>query len=107
MIDELRARYLPRFLDGARLRVSRGRQHLEAMSLGAVASELHTLAGDAAMLELRAVADAARAGEIAARSFSKTADHSLLAACASSFERVVRELDRLVAPIENPTCGHE
>jgi hypothetical protein len=102
MIEELRARYFPRFVEAARLRISRGRQHLELKSVRGVASELHSLAGDAAILELRELADAARAGEVAARSFGDIAGDDALAACASALERVTRELERLLPP-SNPS----
>jgi len=95
---------MPRFLEAARLRISRGREHLEAKRLGPVASELHMLAGDAAILELREVADAARAGEVAARSFGQTADQDSLDACASALERIARELDRLKPPADISRC---
>jgi HPt (histidine-containing phosphotransfer) domain-containing protein len=101
MIEKLRARYMPRFLDAARLRLSRAWEHLEHERLGGVASELHGLAGDAAMLELAEVADAARDGEIAARSYGDVADGDALATCATALERVSRELERLVAPIQS------
>lgn len=68
MIDRLRARFLPRFLEQAHARLRRVEELLAGPNpLAGAAAELHALAGEAAMLELGPVADAARAGEIAAR----------------------------------------
>ena len=95
MIEQIRARYIGRFLETARLRIARGQQLLAARELAGLASELHRLAGDAAMLELGALADVARAGEDTVRALVNVQDDAGLATCAGAVDRVVRELDRL------------
>jgi hypothetical protein len=66
--DELWARYRSRFIASARTRIARTRA--SGADTGVIASELHALAGEAALLELvecarlaRAAGDHARAGE--------------------------------------------
>jgi HPt (histidine-containing phosphotransfer) domain-containing protein len=69
MIDELRRRFLPRFLEGGRGRLARAESACDGgpKTLSTAASELHSLAGEAALLELGEIARIARAGEQAAR----------------------------------------
>ena len=70
MIDGLRARFLSRFLESARTRIERATA-LEAVgeegALGGVAHELHSLGGEASMLELSEISHIARSCERAAR----------------------------------------
>ena len=65
MLDELRAKFRPRFLATARARVARARAP-EADS-GVLAAELHSLAGEASLLEFTECATIARAAEKHAR----------------------------------------
>lgn len=67
MIDELRAKFMPRFLDSAQNRLIRARGGLDRGDRTEVVHELHALAGEAAILELQQVAHAARAAETIAR----------------------------------------
>jgi HPt (histidine-containing phosphotransfer) domain-containing protein len=92
VIEGLRQRFLARFVEGGRERVQRALEacEREPRSFETVARELHALAGEAALLELSAVADLAQAGEAAARSAERPAD-----ACA----RLLREIDRAVAAL--------
>jgi CheY-like chemotaxis protein/HPt (histidine-containing phosphotransfer) domain-containing protein len=93
MLEELRARFRTRFIDTARDRISRCLAMLgDNSSAGNVASELHSLAGEAAMLGFDDISVIARNGETAARRWlaGSTAAH---VECA----RVVRTLGRAVA----------
>jgi HPt (histidine-containing phosphotransfer) domain-containing protein len=68
--DETRrilARFLPRFAALARERVERALAHAARAEFGAIASELHALAGEAALLGLDRIAELAREGEETAR----------------------------------------
>ena len=92
MLEELRARFRTRFIDTARDRIRRCLAMLgESSSAGNVASELHSLAGEAAMLGFDDISVLARNGEAAARRWlaGSTAAH---VECA----RVVRSLGREV-----------
>jgi CheY-like chemotaxis protein/HPt (histidine-containing phosphotransfer) domain-containing protein len=92
MLEELRARFRTRFIDTARDRIRRCLAMLsESSSAGNVASELHSLAGEAAMLGFDEVSVLAHDGEAAARRWlaGSTAAH---VECA----RVVRSLGRAV-----------
>ncbi|MBI5478746.1 MAG: response regulator [Deltaproteobacteria bacterium] len=64
---DVRDRFLPRFLDIARQRQRRAGVLLARRRGGPAAAELHALAGEAAMLDLGEIADAARAAKAAAR----------------------------------------
>jgi CheY-like chemotaxis protein/HPt (histidine-containing phosphotransfer) domain-containing protein len=92
MLEELRARFRTRFIDTARDRIRRCLAMLgESSSAVNVASELHSLAGEAAMLGFEDISELARNGEAAARRWhaGSTAAH---VECA----RVVRNLGREV-----------
>ncbi len=67
MIEELRAKFLPRFLDAARGRLERAQHGLVQGDRNAVMHEMHALAGEAAILDLQDVARASRAAEHSAR----------------------------------------
>lgn len=70
MIEGLRERFLPRFIDSARRKIDRA-SALEALgaegALNDAASEMHGLAGEASMLELSEIGLLARSCEAAAR----------------------------------------
>jgi HPt (histidine-containing phosphotransfer) domain-containing protein len=65
MLDELRERFKQRFLDTARARIARTRT--ADGDMGSAASEMHGLAGEAALLEYVECARLARAAEAHAR----------------------------------------
>jgi len=67
VIDELRAKFLPRFLDSARARLQRARGGLLEGDRAVVMHEMHALAGEAAILEFQEVARSARGAEKLAR----------------------------------------
>jgi CheY-like chemotaxis protein len=92
MLEELRARFRTRFIDTARDRIRRCLTTLgERSSAGNIASELHSLAGEAAMLGFDDISVLARNGEVAARRWlaGSTTAH---VECA----RVVRSLGKAV-----------
>jgi hypothetical protein len=68
MLDELRARFRTRFVETARGRVKRARELAMDSDLASVAVELHSLAGEASLLEYVDCARCARAAEQLARS---------------------------------------
>ena len=69
MIDEIRARFLPRFVATARQRLERARRLIAdgADAAPSIAADLHTIAGEASIMGLHDVADIAREGEHAMR----------------------------------------
>lgn len=100
MVDDMQARFLPRFmaLAAERLRraleVARGRRHQESL---AVAGELHAMAGEAGLLGLAPVLAAARAAEGAAKRLAASradADAERLAEALIALEGAVAELAR-------------
>jgi HPt (histidine-containing phosphotransfer) domain-containing protein len=70
LIEDLRIRFLPRFVETTRGRLARARSLFEHGDAPTLAHELHALAGEAMMLDLRAIAENARRGESAARAWS-------------------------------------
>jgi PleD family two-component response regulator len=92
MIDKLRERFRTRFIDTARARVRRCLELLgQAEGAGSLENEFHALAGEAAILGLTEISDAARSGERAAREWG-TGDIASKALSA----RAVRTLSRAV-----------
>jgi HPt (histidine-containing phosphotransfer) domain-containing protein len=84
MIEEIRARFLPRFLDTARGRLARARDAVanpKAAEPATVAHEIHALAGEAALLELEEVARLARGAEQAARKWTATGEGDDVEGC--------------------------
>jgi HPt (histidine-containing phosphotransfer) domain-containing protein len=67
MIEELRAQFRDRFIDSARSHLARARTAAVDADLAVIATELHALAGEAALLEFTDCARFARAGENHAR----------------------------------------
>jgi hypothetical protein len=86
MLDELRARFKLRFLVTARARLARTRA--PDVDMGAVAAELHSLAGEAALLEFTECAGLARAAERHARAGE-------LRSCRESLDAIERALDAI------------
>ena len=93
MIEDLRKRFLPRFVQGGRERVRRALRACEGerCSLASAITELHALAGEAALLELHVIAELARAGENAARTPGAQGG-----ACA----KALREIDAALVALE-------
>jgi CheY-like chemotaxis protein len=92
MIDELRARFRDRFIDTARERVRKSLALIgDAQGAETLTIELHSLAGEAALLGLTKISESARAGELAAREWSE-GDESGKVRCA----RAVRLVSRYV-----------
>ena len=82
MIDEIREKFLPRFIASARARL----QHAsDAISQGseaapAIAADLHTIAGEASIMGLAEIAEIARESERAVRQVGGLDDATILAA---------------------------
>lgn len=98
MIDDIAAKFLPRFASLARERL---RNALEVAgtrrkeSAAAVTRDMHALAGEAGLLGLEAVLSAARRAEVAAKQFGASgADGD-----AQALLDLLRELERAVATI--------
>ncbi|HEY3357506.1 MAG TPA: Hpt domain-containing protein [Polyangia bacterium] len=94
MMKDLQARFLPRFVSTAGERLCRIDGLLAQGQTGAVAAELHSLAGEASMLGLDQVADPARAGEIAAR----RGDRPALTGSLGTITRLVQDLGAAAPP---------
>lgn len=105
MLEELRARFRTRFIDTARDRIRRSLDKLgESSSAVDVASELHSLAGEAAMLGFDAISVIARNGEAAARRWhaGSTAAQVECARIVRTLSREVEALSRGAAPVTPP-----
>ena len=90
MIASVRERFLPRFLESARARMNRARAMLDAGNeLSAFGSEMHALAGEAAILEFTTVAKLAREGEAGARRSDRDACREALSALGPAVESLV------------------
>jgi len=57
---DLRAKFLPKFIESARARLARGRDHLAQGRRVALAREMQALAGEAALLAFHDVSAVAR-----------------------------------------------
>jgi PleD family two-component response regulator len=93
VIEDLRARYLPRFITTAQERIRRGLELLagtDADRGSRLAGELHTLAGEAGLLGLTEIAEHARSGERLAKDWSTGDSPSAM----TSLARVLRALSR-------------
>jgi HPt (histidine-containing phosphotransfer) domain-containing protein len=90
-MDDLASTFMPRFMESARRRIARARAALQSTltpDRQAVSHELHALAGEAAVLELTAVADLARVAEAIARRWSVSGDARDAAACHEALVRI-------------------
>jgi HPt (histidine-containing phosphotransfer) domain-containing protein len=97
VIEDLRQRFLPRFVQSGRERAARALEALETAQGSAVAAaELHALAGEAAILELSDIAGLAREGEKAARSAPATAPREKREECARLLRRIAAAVEALV-----------
>jgi HPt (histidine-containing phosphotransfer) domain-containing protein len=90
-VKDLLAEFLPRFAASASDRLARVRLLLPARQLRELERELHTLAGEAAVLGLHTIADLARRGELAARG-GESGDQS-----PSAWGLLLDEIERAVA----------
>lgn len=114
MLEELRARFRTRFIDTARDRIRRCLTALgDASRAVDVAHELHSLAGEAAMLGFDAISDIARNGEAAARRWHASGAAGQIE-CARAVRTLAREIDALGADsgrvdevLRGPTAGAE
>jgi CheY-like chemotaxis protein/HPt (histidine-containing phosphotransfer) domain-containing protein len=108
MLEELRARFRTRFIDTARDRIRRCLTMLgESSNAGNVASELHSLAGEAAMLGFDDVSVLARNGEAAARRWlaGSTPAHVECARVVRSLGREVEAMAADSAPMPGAMAG--
>jgi CheY-like chemotaxis protein len=100
MIEELRKQFLPRFIETARRRLrrvmeqARPEAHDRATEL---VSELHTLAGEAALLGYTEIARLAADAESAAVRWREDRKDASLVACSRGARSVGRALDALFA----------
>jgi CheY-like chemotaxis protein/HPt (histidine-containing phosphotransfer) domain-containing protein len=97
MLEELRARFRNRFIDTARDRIRRCLTMLsESGRAMELAGELHSLAGEAAMLGLDSISATARSGEEAARQWS-AASTAAQVACARAVRTLRQQVEAFAA----------
>jgi len=96
LIDDIREKFLPRFLASARERLARAARLVAEGDTAApsIASDLHTIAGEASIMGLHEIAAMARDAERAARVVGGIDDAHILVAV----DRLARQLDEL-APV--------
>lgn len=94
MIDELRARFRIRFIETARGRIRRALELIGGgdESSSELAIELHSLAGEAALLGLKEISDVARSGELDARQWSQ-GDVTAKLRCVRAVRTLGRKID--------------
>ncbi len=98
MIEELRAKFRGRFITTAKARVHKAAEHIDGEGNAAVVrGELHSLAGEAAMLGFEEIASSARTGERAARSWRDDGSVEGRSECARALGELTRQLDALAA----------
>ena len=93
MIEDIRARFLPRFVTTARQRLEKAQQQIASGTPAAssIAADLHTIAGEASVMGLHDVAEMAREGERAARIIGGVDDSGI----SMALYRLWRRLDEL------------
>lgn len=104
-MEDLRAAFLPRFLEVARARITKARAATREAGRDAVNAtlrDLHALAGEAGLLGLTAVLALAREGEERARSLLAARTDDTISALATSLDELAKALDHLDTP---PTTG--
>jgi HPt (histidine-containing phosphotransfer) domain-containing protein len=104
-MEDLRARFLPRFVEAAKGRLARARSLLEIDDAKALARELHALAGEARMLGLFGIAQDASRGEVLARAWSDGRADDPRAACASCLDAVGHAVASLSPPDSHRAGG--
>ena len=106
MTDDLKARFLPRFLETAKGRLARARSLIDGGGASDLAAELHALVGEAKMLDLHRIAEEAGRGEVAARAWSNGGGQGSRAACSSSVEALLTAVASLSSPpAKGPQAG--
>lgn len=105
MIDEMRARFGPRFIETARGRIRRSLELLgKPNETEQLITELHSLAGESAMLGLQKISDTARSGEKYAKEWAKGATTAKLY-CARSVRSLSQQLEEFAASVEGGQGG--
>jgi HPt (histidine-containing phosphotransfer) domain-containing protein len=104
-MEDLRASFLPRFVEAAKSRLARARSLLEMDDAKTLARELHALAGEAKMLGLFGIAEDASRGEVLARAWSEGGGEDSRAACASCLDAVGHGMVLLSPPDSHPAGG--
>lgn len=97
-MEELRARYLPRFVEVAQGRIARGLEAVMPVGAGAplvARSELHTLAGEAGILGFTELARRAQAGEADCDRWLDDGDVAARARCAVALRQLGAQLRQL------------
>lgn len=74
MSPDIRARFLPKFAKAGAERISRCFELASRGESAGLAAQMHALAGEAAILELRVIADLAREAESLARNSGSSAE---------------------------------
>ena len=99
MLDEMRQRFGPRFLETARVRIRRSLELLgKPTETKALITELHSLAGEASMLGLQALSDTARSGEQHAKEWAKGSTTAPLY-CARSVRALSHQIEQFAATL--------
>ena len=90
MMEEIRAKFLPRFVSSARQRLERASKLISdgANAAPSIATDLHTIAGEASIMGLHEVAAMARDTERAVRSVGGLDDASITAALFKLWRRI-------------------
>jgi HPt (histidine-containing phosphotransfer) domain-containing protein len=93
VIDEIRAKFLPRFVAAARQRLERATKMVASghHDGSVIAAELHTIAGEASIMGLAEIAAMARQGEQSVRQSSGVDDAAML----RTLEQLSRGIDAL------------
>jgi HPt (histidine-containing phosphotransfer) domain-containing protein len=96
VIDDIRRKFLPRFVASARERLERASKLIAdgADAAPSIAADLHTIAGEASIMGLHEVAAMARDSERAVRIVGGVDDAQLL----TSLYTLWRRIDALVPP---------
>ncbi len=105
-MDELLARFLPRFTAQARTRLAHAVAAVTRRDFGAiekVAHELHTLAGEAGLLGLIAIVPIARDGEIMARQLCATQTDEDAPSLIAILDRLAAAVERVEVAPQVPT----
>jgi HPt (histidine-containing phosphotransfer) domain-containing protein len=94
VIDDIRQKFLPRFVATARERLERASKAIAdgADAAPSIAADLHTIAGEASIMGLHDVAQLAREGERAVRIVGGVDDANILMA----LYKLWRRIDELV-----------
>jgi HPt (histidine-containing phosphotransfer) domain-containing protein len=96
VIDDIRNKFLPRFVTTARARLEKASQLIAngATAAPTIAADLHTIAGEASIMGLHDVAEMAREGERHVRKVGGVDDSNIVMA----LDKLWRRLDELVPP---------